>query len=211
MACFYSAIMAWNPTAVDIEGNVTQLIDRAMDAESPTLIKAYENRIQGLEARKAELRERIAQTGRTPNDFERSFRTAMTFLANPHKIWVSGDFRHKRLVLKLAFADRLQYLRGNGFRTALTSSPFTLLSDLSGGREEMVRAGGLEPPRAKPDEFSYQLRLSPPPEGRLWSGLSLHLAPASRRVGAARLVSTPSRKPNFRAWLGIAMERFPRV
>jgi len=31
---------------------------------------------------------------------------------------------------------------------------------------------------------------------------------ASRGLGAARLVSTPSR---FRAWLGIAVERFPRV
>ena len=29
-------------------------------------------------------------------------------------------------------------------------------------------------------------------EGRLWSGLSLHRASANRRVGAARLVSTPS-------------------
>ena len=49
-----------------------------------------------------------------------------------------------------------------------------------------------------------------------WSGLSLHPAPAPdasgqaviRGLGAARLVSTPSR---FRAWLGIAVERFPRV
>ena len=29
----------------------------------------------------------------------------------------------------------------------------------------VVRAGGLEPPRARPDGFSYPLRLSPPPEG----------------------------------------------
>ena len=49
----------------------------------------------------------------------------------------------------------------------------------------------------KPNGFSYQLRLSPPPGtliglGRLWSGLSLHLASANQRLGAARLVSTPS-------------------
>jgi hypothetical protein len=48
---------------------------------------------------------------------------------------------------------------------------------------KLVRAGGLEPPWAKPDGFSYQLRLSPPPAGRmcadrrLWSGLSLHPIP----------------------------------
>jgi hypothetical protein len=37
-----------------------------------------------------------------------------------------------------------------------------------------------------------------------WSGLSLHLGVAA--LGAARLVSTPSR---FRAWLGIAISGFP--
>ena len=39
---------------------------------------------------------------------------------------------------------------------------------------------------------------------RLWSGLSLHHGVAA--VGAARLVSTPSR---FQAWLGITSEGFP--
>ena len=65
-----------------------------------------------------------------------------------------------------------------------------------------------------PNGFSYQLRLSPPPSlglqalayktWRLWSGLSLH--PSDFALGAARLVSTPSR---LRAWLGIAIAGFP--
>jgi hypothetical protein len=41
----------------------------------------------------------------------------------------------------------------------------------------------------------YGFRRHPPPLiglGRLWSGLSLHRASANRRLGAARLVSTPS-------------------
>src|SRR5436309_12013306 len=68
----------------------------------------------------------------------------------------------------------------------------------------LVRTAGLEPARAMPNGFSYQLRLSPPPMWRLWSGLSLH--PGVAAVGAARLVSTPSRR---RAWLGITSEGFP--
>jgi hypothetical protein len=59
----------------------------------------------------------------------------------------------------------------------------------------VVRAGGLEPPRAEPDGFSYLLRLSPPPRiaKRLGSGLSLRRALADPQgLGAARLVSTPS-------------------
>jgi hypothetical protein len=59
----------------------------------------------------------------------------------------------------------------------------------------VVRAGGLEPPRAEPDGFSYPLRFSPPPREarRLGSGLSLRRAVGnSQGLGAARLVSTPS-------------------
>jgi len=78
-------------------------------------------------------------------------------------------------------------------------------------RGRLVRAGGLEPPRAfGPTDFrtSYGLRRRRPRARlrgpRLWSGLSLH--PGVAALGAARLVSTPSR---FRAWLGIATRMVP--
>ena len=69
----------------------------------------------------------------------------------------------------------------------------------------MVRAVGLEPTQAlRPNGFSYHFGFRRRPDGRSWSGLSLHRGVAA--LGAARLVSTPSR---FRAWLGIAIEGFP--
>jgi hypothetical protein len=83
----------------------------------------------------------------------------------------------------------------------------------------VVRAGGLEPPQALlPYGFSYQLRLSPlspamPTRQVRVCGLDypFTVLRPSRRLGAARLVSTPSRpglRP-FRAWLGIASQGFP--
>lgn len=53
------------------------------------------------------------------------------------------------------------------------------------------------------------LRLSPPSRSRRsWPGLSLHRGVAA--LGAARLVSTPSRRSELqRAWLGIAISGFP--
>jgi len=74
----------------------------------------------------------------------------------------------------------------------------------------VVRAGGIEPPRAKPDGFSYQLRLSPPPglaspAWRLWSGLSLHRAQKGFRCCPSSLYTFPTQK--HRAWLGIAMSK----
>ena len=63
--------------------------------------------------------------------------------------------------------------------------------------KEMVRAVGIEPTRAKAQRIfipatAFAATLTLDRVGRLWSGLSLHLASANRRVGAARLVSTPS-------------------
>ncbi|WP_156843172.1 recombinase family protein [Novosphingobium aquimarinum] len=74
----------WEAEARKIESQIIQLVDRVMDADSQTLVKAYENRIQDLESRKAQLKERIARSGRNPKAFETAFRTAMTFLANPY-------------------------------------------------------------------------------------------------------------------------------
>jgi len=59
------------------------------------------------------------------------------------------------------------------------------------GKVGMVRAEGLEPSRAlRPNGFSCQLRLSPPPVGVCGLDYPFTVAFA---VGAARLVSTPSR------------------
>jgi hypothetical protein len=70
----------------------------------------------------------------------------------------------------------------------------------------MVRAEGIEPSRPCGLRIFLPLRLSPPRAAGSWSGLSLHHARAG--LGAARLVSTPSRE-YFRAWLGIAISEFP--
>ena len=128
-----------------IDRDVGQFLDRVVEADSPTIVKAYEKRIRLLEEEKALVREKIANCGRPVRDFDASFSTAMGFLANPYNLWVSDDLEDKRLVLKLTFADRLSYVRGEGFRTAVTSSPFTLLSAMKGDGSEMVPPTGLEP------------------------------------------------------------------
>src|SRR5579864_1934847 len=96
------------------------------------------------------------------------------------------------------------------WRTASRSTrPSPSGSSIRDSIDRLVRAGGLEPPRAfGPTDFrtSYDLRrrLGALAPRRLWSGLSLH--PGVAALGAARLVSTPSRR---RAWLGIAVTGFP--
>ncbi len=130
---------------VKINRQVEQLLDRVVDADSPAVIRAYENRIRDLEARKIELKEKLELCARPFRGFGESFRTAMAFLASPHKLWSSGRLEDKRVVLKLTFCDRLAYVRNEGFRTAKTALPFRLLAEFSGGQNKMARPRGFEP------------------------------------------------------------------
>ena len=124
---------------------INQLLDRIIEAGSPAVISAYENRIQKLEQDKAVLKEKIAACGKPVQSFEKSFRTAMDFLASPCEIWESERFEDKRAVLKLAFADRLTYVRNEGFRIAETTLPFKVLGGFRGEESCMVRPVGIEP------------------------------------------------------------------
>ena len=130
----------------DTEQEIKKLVDRVLETDSATLIAAYESRIGEAEARKIELTEKLANCGRPLSNFDDAFRTAMAFLANPYKLWVSDRIDLKHLVLKLAFVDRLEYARESGFRTPLTASPFTLFGSLEGGIGELARPERFERP-----------------------------------------------------------------
>ena len=58
--------------------------------------------------------------------------------------------------------------------------------------------------------FAARAQCGLTPAYGLWSGLSLHHLPMLWGLGAARLVSTPSRRKfSVQAWLGIAISGFP--
>ncbi|MEW8072637.1 MAG: recombinase family protein [Candidatus Thiodiazotropha sp.] len=128
------------------ERKIEQLLDRIVDAESNAVVSAYEKRIGQLQLEQQVMQEKIARCGRPIRDFDESFRTAMDFLANPHELWASGCMEDRHAVLKLTFADRLAYVRGEGFRTPKTTLPFKALAGFSGGESKMARPEGFEPP-----------------------------------------------------------------
>lgn len=61
---------------------------------------------------------------------KRNLRTSLDFLADPWNLWASERLEHKKAVLKLAFVDRLAYVRNEGFRTPALALPFKVLADL---------------------------------------------------------------------------------
>ncbi|MGH8559392.1 MAG: hypothetical protein ACRESZ_18480 [Methylococcales bacterium] len=129
-----------------LDKKVAQLLDRLVEADSASVVHAYENRIQELEAQKIELKEKLASGGKPVRGVEESFRTVMAFLAKPHQLWLSERLEDKRAVLKLTFSDHLTYGRNEGFRTAKTASPFSLLADFPGDENRMARPERFELP-----------------------------------------------------------------
>ena len=117
---------------------IEKLVNRILDSNSPTLIETYEKAIQNLESNKARLSEKMHNNEQKLPDFDKTFRTAMKFLSNPHKLWLSESMEDKRTALKLVFAGKLQYDRNEGFRTPSMSLPFLVTGDIEGGRYEMV-------------------------------------------------------------------------
>ena len=129
-----------------IERDVEQFLDRIAQAQLPSVIAAYENRIRQLEERKIELNEKIANCGRPLRNFDEALRTSLDFLANPWNLWASERLEHKKAVLKLAFADRLTYVRNEGFRTPNLAIPFKGLADFRGAKSKMARPERFELP-----------------------------------------------------------------
>ncbi|MDP3332347.1 MAG: recombinase family protein [Methylotenera sp.] len=130
---------------VKIEKQVEQFVDRIVETETRSVITAYEDRIRKLEKQKIVLSENIEKCGRPLRHFDETFRTAMDFLVSPCNLWNSERLEDKRMVLKLAFADRLAYVRNEGFRTANIAFPFKALAVYHSDENKMARPAGVEP------------------------------------------------------------------
>jgi len=73
------------------------------------------------------------------------FELAMGFLSSPWKIWSSGQFKLRRMVLSLAFVERIAYSRRNGFSNPKISLPFNILKGICMQKKMMALPWGIEP------------------------------------------------------------------
>ena len=123
---------------VKIERQVSQFLERILDASVPSVIAAYEDRVRKLEGEKHLIRERMAHTARPARGFGETLRTALEFLSNHWNLRCYWRLEDRRAVLKLAFADRLRYGRASGLRTTNLAFPFKLIAGFSCGENRMA-------------------------------------------------------------------------
>ena len=142
-----------------IDSQVSQLLTRILDTSVPSVIGAYEEKVQKLESDKLLIKERLATEGRPVSSFDDTLRTALAFLANPCNLWSSERLEDRRAVLKLTFAERLRYKRNEGFRTPDLALPFKVLAGFLPGKNEMARPERFELPTPR-FEVWYSIQLS---------------------------------------------------
>ncbi len=128
-----------------IERQTDKLLERIVEVESSTVLAALERKVTKLEHDKASLHEKIMQVGKPMRPFNDALQTALAMLANPWKLWESGALAEQRSLMKLAFTERLRYVRGEGFQTTPEALPFKALACLTTGQTEMAERVGFEP------------------------------------------------------------------
>jgi len=66
---------------------------------------------------------------------------AMQFLATLWNLWESGQLHLRKLVLRLAFTERMTCHRERGFSSPKKATPFKLLGGIEMGKCEMAHPG----------------------------------------------------------------------
>ncbi len=122
----------------DVERQIESLLDRVVDASTPSVVSACETRIEKLERQKIVLSEKAAKTVPPKGRLEDCIELAMNFLANPWILYKNGDYLMRQTVLRLAFLEPLRYGKSGVYRTPEFSFPFKYLAGFSGNKSEMV-------------------------------------------------------------------------
>lgn len=127
-----------------IDNQINGFLDRIVDAENPSVIGAYEKRIEKLESQKRLIEEKSGKQSIPRYGFDELIELACDFIASPWNLWNSGQLHLRRLVLKLAFAERMTYCRESGYRTPEISLPFKMLEGIQNPQKDMVPAARFE-------------------------------------------------------------------
>ncbi len=141
-----SAVKSFKADAVKVQKNIDQLLERIVETDNLSVVSAYEKKIEELERQRLLLLEKAEKPVCSRYTFDELFELSLKFLGNPCKLWDSGRWELRRIVLKLAFAGHLDYCRKTGSLNSKKSLPFRALEGISMGKMEMVPPERLELP-----------------------------------------------------------------
>ncbi len=129
-----------------IESEIKSLVSQIARTNKPSVIEAYESKIEELTKEKEEIREKRGRVEQGPVSVGTAFDAIVEYLKDPEYLWVNGNLDDKRRVLKLVFAERFTYDREKSVGTAKLSVLYELFGHFRGRKYQDVEMGGVEPP-----------------------------------------------------------------
>ena len=124
-----------------LDRQIDGFLDKIVEATSATVVKAYERKIDQLERDKILASEKLEHSFKPKGNADEMLEHPLRFLANPCKLWESGEMVLQKLVLRLAFSEPLPYHRNEGYRTPKTTLPFSMLGAGFNLEEQLVPHG----------------------------------------------------------------------
>lgn len=122
----------------EVNRQLENMLDRIVEANSASVVSAYESRIEKLERDKLVLNDRIAKSVPPKGRLEGCIELSLKFLSSPWNIWKNGEFAMREVVLRLAFVEPLRYSQNGVYETPKFSYPFKCLGEFAGSKSEMV-------------------------------------------------------------------------
>ncbi|MFY0620872.1 MAG: recombinase family protein [Pelagimonas sp.] len=129
----------------EAEKQIDSLLTRIINATNDSVISAYEKKIAKLERSKVRLQDSLIHHAPKQGRLEEMLEHSLQFLASHWKLWDSGNITLRRMLLRLAFADRFAYHRIEGARTPELSIPFKVLGMFQYGEKYNGAGGGTLP------------------------------------------------------------------
>ena len=90
-----------------LERQIDGYLEKVLDVSSDRVMKAFDRKIGQLEQQKLLATEKLENGFHSQKSADEMLEHPMQFLANPCKLWENSNTALQKLVLRLAFADRL--------------------------------------------------------------------------------------------------------
>lgn len=119
----------------EIDKKIEGLLDRIVDATSPSVISAYETRLAKLEREKIVLNEKVSGALPPKGRLEECIELSLKFLSSYWKIYENGCYTMRQIVLRLAFSEPLRYCRIEGYGAPEIPFLFKVLGEISGQKK----------------------------------------------------------------------------
>ncbi len=120
------------------ERQISELVDRIIEATNPRVIAAYEDKIAEAEKRKLVMLEKAAQSVKPSMPLESLIEHALRYVSAPKTLWESGVLELRRLVLRLTFTSHLSYTKQGGIKHPETTAPFKLFNQIKQIGEDIL-------------------------------------------------------------------------